>query len=226
MEQVKPTRMELMRKKSQIKLAEQGRDLLREKMDALIQEFFKILNTVSNTRDELELVSKEADLALMIAQAVDDPVTLQSASFATRKSITVDITGKNIMGVPVPVIEKKRISKSMMERGYGIISTSGRIDETAERFEAELDLLIQLAETETAMRRLGSEIQKNRRRVNALEQILIPELRGQAKYIKNAIEEREREDLFRLKKVKSILERKKKKAKEKKEASAISTSPR
>ncbi len=215
MEQVKPTRMELMRKKAQIKLAEQGRDLLREKMDALIQEFFKILNTVSNSRDELEVVSKEADLALMIAQAVDDPVTLKSASFATRKSITVDITGKNIMGVPVPVIEKKRISKSMLERGYGIISTSGRIDETAERFEAELDLLIQLAETETAMRRLGAEIQMNRRRVNALEQILIPELKSQAKYIKNAIEEREREDLFRLKKVKSILERKKKKAKEK-----------
>ena len=215
MEQVKPTRMELMRKKAQIKLAEQGRDLLREKMDALIQEFFKILNTVSNSRDELEVVSKEADLALMIAQAVDDPVTLKSASFATRKSITVDITGKNIMGVPVPVIEKKRISKSMLERGYGIISTSGRIDETAERFEAELDLLIQLAETETAMRRLGTEIQMNRRRVNALEQILIPELKSQAKYIKNAIEEREREDLFRLKKVKSILERKKKKAKEK-----------
>ncbi len=215
MEQVKPTRMELMRKKAQITLAEQGRDLLREKMDALIQEFFKILNTVSNSRDELEVVSKEADLALMIAQAVDDPVTLKSASFATRRSITVDITGKNIMGVPVPVIEKKRISKSMLERGYGIISTSGRIDETAERFEAELDLLIQLAETETAMRRLGAEIQKNRRRVNALEQILIPELKSQAKYIKNAIEEREREDLFRLKKVKSILERKKKKAKEK-----------
>jgi V/A-type H+-transporting ATPase subunit D len=215
MEQVKPTRMELMRKKAQIKLAEQGRDLLREKMDALIQEFFKILNTVSNSRDELEQVSREADLALMIAQAVDDPVALKSASFATRKSVTVDITGKNIMGVPVPVIEKKRISKSMLERGYGIISTSGRIDETAERFEAELDLLIQLAETETAMRRLGSEIQMNRRRVNALEQILIPELKSQAKYIKNAIEEREREDLFRLKKVKSILERKKKKAKEK-----------
>ncbi len=218
MEQVKPTRMELMRKKAQIKLAEQGRDLLREKMDALIQEFFKILNTVSNSRDELEVVSKEADLALMIAQAVDDPVTLKSASFATRRSITVDITGKNIMGVPVPVIEKKRISKSTLERGYGIISTSGRIDETAERFEAELDLLIQLAETETAMRRLGAEIQKNRRRVNALEQILIPELKSQAKYIKNAIEEREREDLFRLKKVKSILERKKKLAKKKKEA--------
>jgi V/A-type H+-transporting ATPase subunit D len=215
MEQVKPTRMELMKKKAQIKLAEQGRDLLREKMDALIQEFFKILTSVSNSREELEQVSRSADLALLIAQAVDDPVTLKSASFATRKSITVDISGKNIMGVPVPVIEKKRVSKSMLERGYGIITMSGRIDETAERFEAELDLLIELAETETAMRRLGAEIQMNRRRVNALEQILIPELKNQAKYIKNAIEEREREDLFRLKKVKTIIERKKKAAKKK-----------
>jgi V/A-type H+-transporting ATPase subunit D len=213
MEQVKPTRMELMKKKAQIKLAEQGRDLLREKMDALIQEFFKIMNTVSNSRGELEEISRSADMALLIAQGVDDPVTIKSASFATRRAITVDITGKNIMGVPVPVIEKKRVSKSMLERGYGIISTSGRIDETAERFEAELDLLIELAETETAMRRLGAEIQMNRRRVNALEQILIPELKNQAKYIKNAIEEREREDLFRLKKVKKILERKKKAAK-------------
>jgi V/A-type H+-transporting ATPase subunit D len=215
MEQVKPTRMELMKTKAQIKLAEQGRDLLREKMDALIQEFFKILTTVSNSREELEQVSRSADFALLIAQAVDDPLTLKSAAFATRKAITVDISGKNIMGVPVPVIEKKRISKSTLERGYGIISTSSRIDETAERFEAELDLLIELAETETAMRRLGAEIQMNRRRVNALEQILIPELKNQAKYIKNAIEEREREDLFRLKKVKTIIERKKKTAKKK-----------
>jgi V/A-type H+/Na+-transporting ATPase subunit D len=216
MEQVRPTRMELMRMKAQIRLAEQGRDLLRQKMDALIQEFFKILSTVSESRDELEQVSRAADLALMIAEAVDDPVTLRSASFATRRSITVDISGKNIMGVPVPVIEKKRVSKNMLERGYGIITTSARIDETAERYEVELDLLIKLAEIETAMRRLGTEIQMNRRRVNALEQILIPELKSQAKYIKNAIEEREREDLFRLKKVKSIIEKKKRKVKEKK----------
>ncbi len=222
MEQVKPTRMELMKKKAQIKLAEQGRDLLREKMDALIQEFFKILSSVSDSRDELEQISRAADLALMIAAATDDPVTLRSASFATRRSITVGISGKNIMGVPVPVIEKKRVSKSMLERGYGIIATSARIDETAERYEVELDLLIKLAETETAMRRLGAEIQMNRRRVNALEQILIPELKSQAKYIKNAIEEREREDLFRLKKVKSLLEKKKKKVREKKQLEAVS----
>jgi len=152
----------------------------------------------------------------MLAEAVDDPVTLRSASFATRRSITVDISGKNIMGVPVPVIEKKRVSKNMLERGYGIITTSARIDETAERYELELDLLIKLAEIETAMRRLGAEIQMNRRRVNALEQILIPELKTQEKYIENTIDEREREDLFRLKKVKSIMEKKRRKAQDKK----------
>ena len=113
------------------------------------------------------------------------------------------------MGVPVPLVERKSVSKRVLERGYSMIGTSGRIDEAAERYETELDLIIGLAETETSLRRLGDEIQNNRRRVNALEQVLIPELKRQAKYIKVAIEEREREDLFRLKKVKKLLERRK-----------------
>ena len=212
MEQVNPTRMELIKKHAQIKLAEQGRDLLREKMDALIQEFFHIMESVSKSRVELESVASMAQRSLLTALAVDDSVTLKSASFATRKGLFLDIKGKNIMGVPVPVLEKKRVSKSILERGYSIIKVSGRIDEAAEKFEMELDLIIGLAETETALKRLGGEIQITRRRVNALEQIMIPELKKQLKYIKNAIDEREREDLFRLKKVKKIIERKKKAA--------------
>ena len=97
------------------------------------------------------------------------------------------------MGILVPVLEKKRVTKSVLERGYSIIGVSGRIDEAAEKFEMELDLIIALAETETALKRLGGEIQMTRRRVNALEQVLIPEFKKQAKYIKNTIDERERE---------------------------------
>jgi vacuolar-type H+-ATPase subunit D/Vma8 len=144
-EQVNPTRMELIKKNAQIKLAEQGRDLLREKMDALIQEFFHIMVSVSKSREDLETIDYAAQRSLLVAQAVDDPVTLKSASFATKRVISLDIM--------------------------------------------------------------------NRRWVNALEQVLIPELKKQAKYIKIAIEEREREDLFRLKKVKKLLDRKKKAAK-------------
>jgi V/A-type H+-transporting ATPase subunit D len=210
MEQVNPTRMELLKKKVQIRLAEQGKDLLRQKMDALIQEFFRIMTTVSRSRDELEEVATDADRALVIAKAVDDSITLRSASFATKRHIVLDIHGKNIMGVPVPVIEKKSLVLSAIDRGYSITGVSSRIDEVAEKFEVELDLITGLAETETALRRLGEEIQMNRRRVNALEQVLIPELKRQAKYIRITIDEREREDLYRLKKVKKILEKKKK----------------
>jgi len=199
--------MELIKKNAQIKLAEQGRDLLREKMDALIQEFFHIMVSVSKSREELETAAIIAQRSLCVAEAVDDLTALKSASFATKRSLTLDIRGKNIMGVPVPLVERKTVTKSVLERGYSMIGTSGRIDETAERYEAALDLIIGLAETETSLRRLGDEIQMNRRRVNALEQVLIPELKKQAKYIKIAIEEREREDLYRLKKVKKILER-------------------
>ena len=209
MEQVHPTRMELIKKNSQIKLAEQGRDLLREKMDALIQEFFNIMVSVSKSREELDIATVAAQCSLCVAEAVDDLVALKSVSFATKRALTIDIRGKNIMGVPVPLVERKTVSKSVLERGYSMIGTSGRIDEAAERYETELDLIIELAETETSLRRLGDEIQNNRRRVNALEQVLIPELKRQAKYIKVAIEEREREDLFRLKKVKKLLERRK-----------------
>ncbi len=213
MEQVNPTRMELIKKREQIKLAEQGKDLLKEKMDALIREFFSIMGSVSKSRKELEMIADDAHRSLLAAQAVDDPIALKSASFATKRLVSLNIKGKNIMGVPVPIIQKRRVSRSIFERGYSIVGVSGRIDETAERFEAELDLIIELAETETALRRLGGEIQMTRRRVNALEQILIPELRKEAKFIKIAIDERERENLFRLKKVKKNIERKKKAAK-------------
>ncbi|ABD41478.1 V-type ATPase, D subunit [Methanospirillum hungatei JF-1] len=213
MEQVHPTRMELMKKRSQIVLAEQGRDLLKEKMEALIQEFFKIMVNFSESREGLEQLAIEADLALLVAEAVDDPIAVKSASYATKRQIMVDISGKNIMGVPVPVIQKKSVALNVMQRGYGLIGTSSRINEAAEKFEAEMDMIIRLAETETTLRRIGNEIQMNRRRVNALDQIIIPELKEQAKYIRFSIEEREREDLFRLKKVKKLIERKKVKKK-------------
>jgi V/A-type H+/Na+-transporting ATPase subunit D len=209
-EPVKPTRMELIRKREQIRLAEGGRDLLREKMDALVREFFRVMNEVSTSREELERYARVADRSLLIAQAVDDPVALKSASFATRRRVVLDIESRSIMGVSIPVIGKKSLSLSALERGYSIIGTSGRVDEVAEKFEAELDLIIGLAETETTLRRIGQEILMTRRRVNALEQVMIPELYRQTKYIKITIEEREREDIFRLKKVKRMLDRRKK----------------
>ena len=207
-EQVKPTRMELIRKREQIRLAEQGRDLLREKMDALVREFFRVMNDGLGLARGARAGLASADRALLIAQAVDDPVALKSASFATKRQVMLEIEGRSIMGVPIPVIEKNGSFEPDHRSSGGTASSAPAAVSTRwpRRFEAELDLIIGLAETETTLRRIGHEIQMTRRRVNALEQVMIPELYRQTKYIKITIEEREREDLFRLKKVKRLLE--------------------
>ncbi len=209
MEEVSPTRTELLQKKLQIALADQGKDLLKEKRDALLIEFMAVMDSVLRSSRELEKIAAEAHYALTMAKAVDGLITVKSASFATRGEILVDIKGSYIMGVPIPEIGKKSVTRSLMGRGYSLAGVSSRIDEAAEKFERQLDTIIQIASIETRLRRLGEEIQKTRRRVNALEHIVIPALREQLKYIQMTLEERAREDLFRLKKVKKALEQKK-----------------
>ncbi len=208
MEEVHPTRTELLQRKNQIVLAEQGHDLLTEKRDALLIEFMAIMDEVVEASRKLQQVSAEASFSLAVAKAVDGTVTLRSTSLATKGEVLVDISGAYIMGVPVPEVEKKTVKRSLVARGYSLTGVSSRIDETAEKFEKELDTVIEIAAVETKLKRLGDEIQKTRRRCNALEYIVIPALAEQVKYIQMALEERAREDLFRLKKVKKAIEKK------------------
>ncbi|HEX9076103.1 MAG TPA: V-type ATP synthase subunit D [Anaerolineae bacterium] len=205
MENVSPTRMELLAVKGQIGLAEQGRDLLKEKRNALMKEFMKIADAVMRGSDELEQVAMDARRALGRAEALDGPEVVRSAAFAAQGELTLSVEGAFVMGVPVPVIEKKSVSRGVIDRGYSLSGTSTRIDETAERFEEEVDLLIELAASELRLRRLAEEIRKTSRRVNALENIMIPRLHARKTYIDMVLEERAREDLFRLKTVKRAI---------------------
>jgi V/A-type H+-transporting ATPase subunit D len=208
MENVSPTRMELLAVKGQITLAEQGRDLLKEKRNALMKEFMKIAETVMRGSDELEQAAADARRSLARAEALDGPEAVHSAAFAAQGELTLSVEGAFVMGVPVPIIEKKSASRAVIDRGYGLAGTSARIDEAAERFEQEVDLLIELAASELRLRRLAEEIRKTSRRVNALENILIPRLHARKSYIEMVLEERAREDLFRLKTVKRAILRK------------------
>ncbi len=205
MENVSPTRMELLAVKGQIGLAEQGRDLLKEKRNALMKEFMKIADTVMRDSDELEQAAMIAQRALARAEALDGPEAIRSAAFAAQGELTLSVEGAFVMGVPVPVIEKKSVARALIDRGYSLSGTSARIDETAERFEEEVDLLIELAASELRLRRLAEEIRKTSRRVNALENIMIPRLHARKAYIEMVLEERAREDLFRLKTVKRAI---------------------
>lgn len=205
MENVSPTRMELLGVKAQIGLAEQGRDLLKEKRNALMKEFMKIVETVMTGSDDLEQSAMDARRALARAEALDGAEAVQSAAFAAQGELTLSVEGAFVMGVPVPVIEKKSASRALIDRGYSLSGTSARIDETADKFEEEVDLLIELASSELRLRRLADEIRKTSRRVNALENILIPRLHSRKAYIEMVLEERAREDLFRLKTVKRAI---------------------
>lgn len=208
MPEVSTTRMELLAKKTQIALAEQGRELLQQKRTALMREFLRVADRVMAGSDALQQAATDARRALARAEAVAGTEAVRSAAMATRGELALEVQAANVMGVSVPVIEQKRVARSALGRGYSLSGTSVTIDEAAAAFEAEVDSVIQLAESELRLTRLAAEIQRTSRRVNALEHVLIPRLIAERDYIQMALDERERADHFRLKRVKQTLERK------------------
>jgi len=209
-EEVRPTRSELLERKAQIALAEQGMDLLKQKRDALLIEFMSVVDETLRLSGELQRWTSEGQYSLAIAKAVDGVVAVRSAALASKGEIGVGITGTKVMGISVPIVTKEESPlKTSLTRGYAITGVSSRIDETADKFERIIDVVIEYAESETRLKRLGEEIQKTNRRVNALEQITVPGLRSQVAYIRQVLDERAREDLFRLKKVKKRIEQRK-----------------
>jgi len=207
MEQVHATRAELLTKKNQVALARRGCDLLKEKRNALLKELMRTAEQTMRGGDELERSVAESATALALAEALDGPEAVRSATFASQAQVTLEVTGTNIMGVPVPVIEQKKVDRGPLDRGYSLSSVSSRIDAAAEAFEQQINLIIELATSEMRLRRLAEEIGRTTRRVNSLENVLIPRLMAQHDLIQLVLEEREREDLFRLKRVKMKLER-------------------
>lgn len=207
-ERISPTRMELRATRWQIGLAIQGRDLLKEKRNVLMKEFMKVAEDVMGRSDELERSAASARRALALAEALEGEEAVRSASFAARGEATIDMEGSDVMGVRVARVERKSLSRSLLERGYSLLGTSAKIDEVARRFEDELNLVVEVAASEARLRRLAEEIQRTSRRVNALENITLPRLVAERDTIEMVLEERGREDLFRLKRVKKRLHEK------------------
>lgn len=198
----KPTRMELLEIKKRLWLSELGYKLLKMKRDGLILEFFRILDKARDLRAQLTAEYTLAKQKINIAKAVEGEIAVRSAAFAVIENPTLELKSKNVMGIVVPAIEAKSVKKKVNERGYGLLGTSMRIDEAAEAYENLLENIILAAEYETKMRKLIEEIEKTKRRVNALEYKVIPELKRSEAYIRFRLEELERENIFRLKRFK------------------------
>ena len=199
---IKPTRSELLKLKKQIRLAKSGYNILKKKRDGLILEFFDILKRAKTLREELVSEYKVALEKINIARTLEGDLKVKSIAMAIRDIPDVKLTTKNVMGVKVPKIEAGEIKKAFMERGYGVYSSSA-IDEAAAAYEKVVEKIILAAEVETSMRKLLNEIEKTKRRVNALEFVVIPNLDKTKSFIQLRLEEMERENIFRMKRIKA-----------------------
>lgn len=201
---VNPTRMELRRLKDKQKTAVRGHKLLKDKSDEMVRQFMIYARENKRLRQELESELADSLKGFMLAKAVSEGVVIEEAITMPSNSIELKLSSKNVMNVNVPVIEINK-SDNRDIYPYSFLTTTGELDESVARLSALVGRLIKLAEVEKACDMLAREIERNRRRVNALEYVMIPENAAAIKEISMKLDENERGNIVRLMKVKEIL---------------------
>lgn len=200
---VNPTRMELRRLKTRLKTATRGHKLLKDKSDEMIRQFMSFVRENKRLRERLETELTAALKSFMLARAVSSAQDIEQALCMPALKAEVRTGLKNVMGIDVPSIEISALGGGLP---YGFAGTSSDLDNAIVRIQKLMEELLRLAEVEKTCNMLADEIEKNRRRVNALEYVMIPQLNETIKYIMMKLDENERGNLIRLMKVKSMIE--------------------
>jgi V/A-type H+/Na+-transporting ATPase subunit D len=203
-ETIAPTRSNLLQRRDQLRLAIRGADLLKRKRDALIGEFFGLVKVSLEARRELSKVSKEAYFSLFLAKAWDGPEAVESLSLAANTNLDLDIKVENIFGVKVPQVQPPTFST---ELPFSPINAGASTLDAVAQFRKLVEALTRVAATETRLRRIGEEIKKTSRRVNALEQLVIPGINVQIRDIRSVLDQRALEEVTVLKRIKNKLEK-------------------
>lgn len=207
LQNIKPTRMELLKLKKRIVLAKKGLDLLKLKRAALVMEFLKLLKKSKNLRSDLEKAAQKAYESMKIADIYHGTVGIESAALMVKKMSSITIKTRNVMGIRIPELGRNTL-QNLIDPKYRLIGFSAKIDQVMKDFENYHNIILEIAETENSIRKLLTEIEKTNRRSNAIEKILIPNLEHQAMYLKMKFDEMERDTFVTLKKIKSNLEKK------------------
>ncbi len=202
---VNPTRMEMTRLKKQLKTAMRGHKLLKDKLDELMKQFLEIVKENKKLREQAEKSLERAYKSFIIARAVMSEEYLGEALMMPKQKVVVDVEKKNIMSVNVPVFHFKEADSRSDIYPYGFAFTSGELDTSMEAFQDAMEPLLRLAESEKSAQLLAQEIEKTRRRVNALENVLIPNYQETIRFISQKLEENDRATTTRLMKVKDMV---------------------
>ncbi|MCR5675612.1 MAG: V-type ATP synthase subunit D [Lachnospiraceae bacterium] len=218
---VNPTRMELTRLKGKLATATRGHKLLKDKRDELMRQFLDLVRVNKSLRERVEEGLKTANKNFALARAAMSDETVEVAFMASKQEIEVEVTPKNVMSVNIPQFTvKTRTSDESDIYSYGFAFTSGDLDDAVHSLaEVQADM-VKLAEVEKACQLMAAEIEKTRRRVNALEHIMIPQYQRNIKYISMKLDENERSTQIRLMKVKDMMLEEAHHYKEKEEAKA------
>ncbi|MDE1825257.1 MAG: V-type ATP synthase subunit D [Candidatus Micrarchaeota archaeon] len=205
MKRLNPTRMNLLITKRMKGMAKKGHDILERKKEVLVIEFMKLLQQSKNDRSYLYQLIQKAYKSVAIASTYVGDFELEKVAAHVSKSAPVRITLKNIMGVRVPEISRSEGSIGLLNRGYSIITTSTAVDDVSDSFQEVENAIIDIAKREQGLKRIVIEIDKTKRRVNALEYVIMPGLDAQRKYIAMRLEEVDRDMFSALKHVKKRL---------------------
>lgn len=205
---IKATRDELLRTRVEIRMAEDGKDILEKKKEALLGRFLNMVRQYKGKRELLLDELKYLKDTLALTRARDGSVTVRSLALATSQNVVLDISKDNVMGTKIFEMRFPELRRDMLSRGYNPASTSSRIEAVTETTESLLDSMLSIAHLEANIKTVGKEMGALNRKISALEDSIIPQLNLKLRFIQDALEQNEREELFRLKMVKRIKERK------------------
>ena len=202
---INPTRMEMQKLKAKLATATKGHRLLKDKRDELMKQFLEVVRANQALREKVETELAQAQQAFSAAAAVMSPEMLETALAFPKQGVSLTTSTRNMMGVIVPQYHFRTTGDPSDSYPYGFAQTSAELDTALETFSEVFRDLLELAQAEKTMQLLSSEIEKTRRRVNALEYVMIPEYTEKIKYISMKLDENERASTTRLMKVKDMI---------------------
>ena len=203
---VNPTRMELTRLKKQLSTAMRGHKLLKDKRDELMRQFLDMVRENKTLREQVEAGLREANNHFMLASSVMKKEAMDEALLAPKQEAYLEVSSRNVMSVDIPVFTVTTRTSDLSDMySYGFAFTSFELDDAVLRLSELLPAMLRLAEVEKSTQMLAAEIEKTRRRVNALEHVMIPRLQETIRFITMKLEENERSSRTRLMKVKDLM---------------------